>query len=72
MLEQEHIDRYWEGVLSAKQQALNDIPTARTFAEEAACRGCAYCDYLLRHEQVLGKTTFELISVVDSLSPGMR
>jgi hypothetical protein len=70
MLEKEHINRYWEEVMRAKQRALNDILTARAFANEKSCQECQYCQYLLKHEQVLGKTAFDLIVLIDSLSEG--
>lgn len=67
MLQKEHIDFYWEGILRAKRRALDDIETARTFAQEMHCEGCEYCRYILRHEQILGKITADLIVLVDSL-----
>jgi hypothetical protein len=72
MLEKRHIEWYWEDVLRARRTALHDIQTARSFAEEKSCQECDYCHYLLRHEEVLARTTADLILLVDSLHEGMR
>jgi hypothetical protein len=72
MLTKDHIQNYWVGILHAKRRALEDIETARKFAKEMNCEGCDYCQYLLRHEQILGKIATDLILIVDSLREGMR
>ncbi len=72
MLKKEHIEWYWEDIMHARRVALADILTARTFAQETSCTGCEYCQYLLRHEEVLGRTTSGLILLVDSLQEGAR
>jgi hypothetical protein len=72
LLEKAHIDWYWEDILKARRNALADIQTARLFAKEVNCAGCEFCGYLLRHEEVLGRTAADLILIVDSLSEGMR
>lgn len=72
MLEKAHIDWYLEDILRARRIALQDIQTARLFAKEVHCEGCDYCNYLLRHEEILGRTAADLVLTVDSLSEGMR
>jgi len=72
MLEKQHIEWYWENIMQARRTALQDILTARMFAKETSCTGCEYCQYLLRHEEVLGRTTSGLILLVDSLQEGAR
>lgn len=72
MLEKAHINWYLEDILRARRTALQDIQTARLFAKDASCEGCEFCNYLLRHEEILGRTAADLVLIVDSLSEGKR
>ncbi len=72
MIEQNHINWYWEDILRAKSIALDEIAKARSIAKQALCGGCNYCCNTARHEQVLEQSVEGLMILIGTLSPGQR
>lgn len=72
MLEKRHIDWYWEDITRARRSALHDIETAKAFAKEIHGENSEYHQFLSRHEEILERTTADLLVLVDSLHEGLR
>jgi hypothetical protein len=72
MLEKRHIEMYWEEVVRANLHAQTEVDKAQELARQALCGGCTYCMTASRHRTVLCQTVNDLLSIVASLTPGLR